>query len=93
MSIWHVRYAVTVGCVLTDYGSDPTLNPAPGCTNPDPTTNIKCTLFTQPPTQANMTNAGQWRQQFQVVIAGSNGYAKLGSVPAGTQDYGVNQNN
>lgn len=72
---------------------DPTVNPAPACANPAPTTNVKCSLFGAPPTQANVTNAGQWRQEFQVVIAGSNGYAKIGSVPANTQDYGVNPYN
>jgi hypothetical protein len=69
---------------------DPSLNPAPSCANPAPTTSIKCTLWSQPPTSANVTNSGEVRQQFQVVIAGSSGYAKLGSVPANTQDYGVN---
>ena len=93
-STLHWReYLIVSQSLMSERSSDPTLNPAPGCTNPDPTTNIKCTLFSQPPTQANITNAGQWRQQFQVVIAGSNGYAKLGSVPVGTQDYGVNQSN
>jgi len=72
---------------------DPILNPAPGCTNPTATTNIGCTLYGAPPTSANLTNVGQFRQQFQVVIAGSNGYAKVGSVPTTMYDYGVNPNN
>lgn len=69
------------------------MNPAPGCTNPPATTTIGCTLYGAPPTSGNLTNAGQFRQQFQVVIAGSNGYAKIGSVSASLADYGVNPNN
>lgn len=50
------------------YERDPTLNPGPSCTNPTAMTNIKCTLWSLPPTVANATNAGETRSAFQVVI-------------------------
>lgn len=34
----------------------------------------KCVFWSGPVTSDNANNAGQWRNQFQVVIAGSNGY-------------------
>jgi hypothetical protein len=52
---------------------DPKLNPAPGCTSPDPITNVKCSIYGYPVAKASATNQGQWREQFQVVIVGSNG--------------------
>lgn len=53
---------------------DPLLNPAPACPNPLPTTNIKCTLWGSPVSAATATNNGQYREQFHVVIAGSDGF-------------------
>jgi hypothetical protein len=55
---------------------DPSLNPASNCSNPLPVTNVKCTLYGLPISAATATNSGQYRQQFQVVIAASNGYNK-----------------
>lgn len=56
---------------------DPTLNPNdPSCANPPSLTNIKCTLYGYPISANSATNTGQYRNQFQVVIAGSNGYVK-----------------
>jgi hypothetical protein len=52
---------------------DPKLNPASACTSPDPITNIKCSIYGYPVAKASATNQGQWREQFQVVIVGSNG--------------------
>ena len=63
---------------------DPSLNPASNCSNPAPVTNVKCTLYGLPISPSTATNAGQYRQQFQVVIAASNGYNKdtgPGSIP------------
>jgi hypothetical protein len=45
-----------------------------GCTNPPSTTFIKCAFWGGPATAANANNYGQWRNKFQVVITGSNGY-------------------
>lgn len=53
---------------------DPVIDPAPQCSNPPAQTDIKCTLFGGKISAANATNYGQYRQNFHVVIAGSNGY-------------------
>ncbi|KAI7268903.1 hypothetical protein KC345_g7600 [Hortaea werneckii] len=67
--------AVT-GCVAINiyFERDPTVEPAAGCPNPTSTTNIKCVFWGGPVTKDNALNTGQYRNQFQVVIAGSNGY-------------------
>lgn len=57
------------------YERDPALAPASGCPNPGSTVPIKCSFWgTAIPTKA-LTNKGQWRNKFHVVIAGSNGYS------------------
>ncbi|KAH0372127.1 hypothetical protein KCU65_g1426, partial [Aureobasidium melanogenum] len=57
------------------YERDPSVNPdSDSCNNPASTTNIKCVFWSGPVTPDNANNAGQWRNKFQVVIAGSNGY-------------------
>jgi len=62
---------------------DPTVNPNdPGCSNPQSLTNIKCTLYGYPLSANTATNTGQYRNKFQVVIAGSNGYVKHWQAPA-----------
>lgn len=65
-----------LGCLSFNvfYERDPTLNPAAACPNPAAGTAIKCTLWGVPATEAEANNFGQWRDQFQVVIAGSNAY-------------------
>ena len=65
--------------VITDMHSasqrDPSVNPAsPSCTNPKSVTMIKCSFWGGPVDSSTANNAGQYRSQFQVVIAGSNGY-------------------
>ena len=56
---------------------DPSLNPTAGeCPNPPSITNYKCTLWGSSISAADATNTGQWRADFEVVIAGSNGYDK-----------------
>ncbi|KAI4249793.1 MAG: hypothetical protein L6R40_000582 [Gallowayella cf. fulva] len=55
---------------------DPQVKPAEACPKPSSFTNIKCTLFGSGVTPESATNKGQYRQQFHVVIAGSNGYTK-----------------
>ncbi|KAF3009730.1 hypothetical protein E8E13_009180 [Curvularia kusanoi] len=57
---------------------DPSLEPGDACPDPASTTNIKCSLYGYPVGAKAATNQGQWRQNFQVVIAGSNGYSKIG---------------
>lgn len=60
---------------------DPTVNPGSSCPNPPSTTFIKCVLWSTYLSAANALNTGQYRDDFQVVIAGSNGYVK-NTVPA-----------
>ncbi|MCJ1485749.1 hypothetical protein MMC06_005924 [Schaereria dolodes] len=52
------------------------------CPNPPSTTNFKCTLWGAPVSSAEATNTGQWRDSFEVVIAGSNGYNKDSPPPS-----------
>ncbi|KAF2242981.1 hypothetical protein BU26DRAFT_123634 [Trematosphaeria pertusa] len=59
------------------YERDPSVEPADSCANPDPITNVKCALYGYPVASGSATNYGQWRNDFHVVIAGSNGYYKL----------------
>ncbi|EMD64827.1 hypothetical protein COCSADRAFT_189863 [Bipolaris sorokiniana ND90Pr] len=58
------------------YERDPKYAPSASCTDPEPQTNLKCALFGYPVSANTAINDGQYREQFQVVIAGSNGYSK-----------------
>lgn len=76
------------GCVSFNiyYERDPIVDPGSGdsgCANPPSTTFIKCAFWGGPVTVANANNVGQWRNKFQVVIAGSNGYVSnaIPSIP------------
>lgn len=66
---------------------DPSLEPGPDCPNPSSTTNIMCNLYGYPVAAKAATNTGQWRQDFQVVIAGSNGYTKTNKALPSVQDF------
>ncbi|KAI9691281.1 MAG: hypothetical protein M1820_009812 [Bogoriella megaspora] len=70
---------------------DPSVNPADACPNPPSTINYKCSLFGAPVCDAEATNKGQWRKQFQVKISGSNGYVKTAPPPAVTNFTGPNE--
>jgi hypothetical protein len=66
------------------YERDPKFEPKDGCANPEPITNVKCSIYGYPVAEKAATNEGQWRgpqdasgEAFHVVIAGSNGYSKL----------------
>jgi hypothetical protein len=61
---------------------DPSLNPGPACQNPDAVANIKCSFWGGPVYTDTATNTGQWREQFEVAIAGSNGYSSLATQTA-----------
>lgn len=52
--------------------------PGDTCEDPPSTTVIKCVFWGGPVTSDTATNEGQWREDFHVVIAGSNGYVKYG---------------
>lgn len=56
------------------YERDPSVDPSDSCSNPASTTVIKCVYYGGPVTLASATNVGQWRRDFHVLIAGSNGY-------------------
>ena len=61
---------------------DPSVNPDDAsCANPPSVTNIKCVWWGSLISPANNVNSGQWRNQFEVVIAGSNGYT-VGAAPS-----------
>lgn len=54
---------------------DPSVDPdTTNCPNPSSVTMIKCVFWGGPVTTANANNVGQYRANFQVIIAGSNGY-------------------
>ncbi|KAF2721948.1 hypothetical protein K431DRAFT_223218 [Polychaeton citri CBS 116435] len=61
---------------------DPTLDPGAGCEDPPSTTNYKCSLWGTQIDSKTATNKGQYRNKFQVVIRGSNGYNKLAPPPS-----------
>ncbi|GAB7357372.1 hypothetical protein MBLNU459_g8315t3 [Dothideomycetes sp. NU459] len=67
------------GCMAVNiyYERDPSVDPgtgSSGCANPASVTMIKCVFWGGPVNAGNALNTGQTRNQFQVVIAGSNGY-------------------
>ncbi|KAF2225313.1 hypothetical protein BDZ85DRAFT_165055, partial [Elsinoe ampelina] len=62
---------------------DPSVDPAPACANPKSVTMIKCVFWGSSVNTENAVNFGQWRNQFQVVIAGSNGYESQIATPPG----------
>lgn len=55
---------------------DPSVDPGPACPNPPSVSNYKCALWGSSISRQTATNTGQYRQDFHVVIAGSNGYDK-----------------
>jgi len=73
------------GCqaINVAFERSPSVDPGTGCDNPASTTLIKCVFWGSPVNAANAVNNGQWRDNFQVVIAGSNGYTAID--PVGTQ--------
>lgn len=79
---------------------DPSKNPNDAsCANPSSVVQIKCVTWGSAVTADNANNYGQWRGQFQVLVAGSNGYIKTAyatalangfdpnNVPATSQDF------
>jgi len=61
------------GCVAFNiyFERDPTLDPnAQSCPNPPSLTNIKCVFWGVPISAETAANSGQYRDSFQVVIAG-----------------------
>ncbi|KAF2189086.1 hypothetical protein K469DRAFT_684339 [Zopfia rhizophila CBS 207.26] len=56
------------------FGRDPTLETDTECPNSHSTTVIICVFLGRPVTVQNAKNNGQWRNQFHVIMASSNGY-------------------
>lgn len=52
---------------------DPVVEPGDGCSNPNSTAVAKCALYGLPISADTATNSGQFQEDFQIVIAGSNG--------------------
>lgn len=66
--------------------TDPTVS----CTNPASITVIKCVYWGGPVDASTAVNKGQWRRDFRVVIAGSNGYTSNAiATPEGYQSPAV----
>lgn len=59
---------------------DPNVEPAASCPNPEAFANIKCSFWGTGLDTTTANNKGQWRNKFEVAIAGSNAYTtnKLG---------------
>ncbi|KAH7382600.1 hypothetical protein DE146DRAFT_233716 [Phaeosphaeria sp. MPI-PUGE-AT-0046c] len=55
---------------------DPKVNPGTGCPNPEAITNVKCAIYGYGVSPSTAVNKGQYREQFHVIIVGSNGYSK-----------------
>ncbi|KAH7356775.1 hypothetical protein BKA65DRAFT_579831 [Rhexocercosporidium sp. MPI-PUGE-AT-0058] len=67
------------GCIAFNlyYERNPSVSPnATNCPNPTSVTNIKCVRWGVQVTEKTATNDGQHRDDFEVVISGSNGYNK-----------------
>lgn len=66
---------------------DPSVDPGTGtnCNDPPSTTLIKCSFWGSPIDSSTATNTGQWRMNFHVLIAGSNGYSsyRIPNAPTG----------
>lgn len=76
------------------YERDPKFEPKDGCANPEPITNIKCSIYGYGVAKLAATNDGQWRgpqdasgESFHVVITGSNGYSKTGKDAPSIPDF------
>ncbi|GAB7363785.1 hypothetical protein MBLNU230_g4353t1 [Neophaeotheca triangularis] len=78
-----------VGCMAFNifFQRNPSVEPAAACQNPAPVTNIRCVYWGGPVSEANCNNYGETRENFQVVIAGSNGYQNQALVePSGSPE-------
>ncbi|XP_014554341.1 hypothetical protein COCVIDRAFT_50074, partial [Bipolaris victoriae FI3] len=83
------KCSTTTGCLSFNilFERDPQKVPATACPNPTSTTVIKCVLWGTVLSPETATNDGQWRNDFHVVIAGSNGYVRNPSVPESVPGY------
>lgn len=88
------RCNAVAGCSSFDiyFERDPAIDPTPDCPNPASAyfplgllgaMDVKCALYSSILSQDYATNFGQYRQQFQVAIAGSNAYVLSSLLPGG----------
>lgn len=76
--LWAVCLLTFTPGVNIFFERDPSIEPADACEDPSSTTVIKCVFWGGYVADESANNNGQWRNQFHVVIAGSNGYQKTG---------------
>ncbi|KAM0143024.1 hypothetical protein ACHAO1_000858 [Botrytis cinerea] len=71
------------GCMAFNlyFERDPSVEPGASCEDPASVTMIKCVFWGGPVSTENALNTGQYRDNFQVVIAGSNGYTNNSIAP------------
>ncbi|KAL1633160.1 hypothetical protein SLS56_003022 [Neofusicoccum ribis] len=78
------------GCLSFNiyFERDPVQEPGAGCDNPAAFANIKCSFWGSALDISTATSSGQWRDKFQVAIAGSNAYTsnKIGGKITGWTD-------
>ncbi|EOD50534.1 putative carbohydrate-binding -like protein [Neofusicoccum parvum UCRNP2] len=78
------------GCLSFNiyFERDPVQEPGAGCDKPAAFANIKCSFWGSALDISTATNFGQWRDKFQVAIAGSNAYTsnKIGGKITGWTD-------
>lgn len=55
---------------------DPCLSPAAACSNPESTTSIRCSFWSGQVDESSATYTGEMRDEFQVLVGGSNGYIR-----------------
>lgn len=65
---------------------NPVYTPMNNCTNPPAVAQIQCVLWGNYVDTSQLTNVGQWRESFAVVLSGSNGYNK-NVLPATVANY------
>lgn len=84
----------TSGCVSYNiyHERDPSLNPGPGCLDPTAGVSVRCALWGSATSygQSQAQNLGEWRQNFMVIVTGSNGY-NLNTPPSTYANYTVPQ--
>lgn len=69
------------------YERDPVLNPGPLCLNPTAAVSVRCVLYGSTISgAAQAQNLGEWRQNFMIVVSGSNGY-NLNTPPPAYTNY------
>jgi hypothetical protein len=61
---------------------DPSVDPTDDCQNPASVRVAKCAYYSSIIDVSTATNQGQWRENFQVAITGSNGYVKQSAFSA-----------